>query len=74
LDHFLKAIRLAIEWVIEHRAVFDFLSHPSVLGVMDPSFRAIDLICDLVERSHGAAEIVSLDVIAKRARAKLATK
>jgi polysaccharide deacetylase len=74
LDHFLKAIRLAMDWVIERRAVFDFLCHPSVIGVMDPKFQAIDLICDLVEKSNGAAEIVSLDVIAKRARAKLASK
>ena len=74
LEHLLKAIRLAMEWVIERRAVFDFLCHPSVLGVVDPKFQAIDLICDLVERSNGAAEIVSLDVIAKRARPKLAAK
>lgn len=72
LEQFLKAIRLAMDWVIERRAVFDFLCHPSVIGVMDPSFKAIDLICDLVERSNGAAEIVSLDVIAKRTRPKLA--
>jgi hypothetical protein len=72
LEHFLKAIRLAVDWVIERRAAFDFLCHPSVIGVMDPKFKAIDLICDLVERSNGAAEIVSLDVIAKRIRPKLA--
>jgi hypothetical protein len=72
LDHFLKAIRLAMAWVIEHRAVFDLLCHPSVSGVMDPNFRAIDLVCDLVDQSNGAAEIVSLDVIAKRARSKVA--
>jgi hypothetical protein len=74
LDHLLKAIRLAMAWVIERRAVFDFLCHPSVIGVMDGNFQAIDLICDLVEQSKGAAEIVSLDVIAKRARPKLAAK
>ena len=45
-----------------------------VIGVMDPNFQAIDLICDVVEQSKGAAEIVSLDVIAKRARPKLAAK
>jgi hypothetical protein len=71
LEHLLKAIRLAIDWVIEHRAVYDFLCHPSVIGVMDPEFRAIDLICDLVEQSKDKAEIVSLDVIAKRARTQL---
>ncbi len=74
LEHFLKAIRLAMEWAIEQRAVFDFLCHPSVIGVVDPNFQAIDLICDLVEQSNGIAEIVSLDVIAKRARLMLATK
>jgi peptidoglycan/xylan/chitin deacetylase (PgdA/CDA1 family) len=71
LEHLLKAIRLAMEWVIEKRAVFDFLCHPSVIGVKDPKFQAIDLICNLVERSNGAAEIVTLDVIAERTRAKL---
>src|SRR3954447_16128377 len=74
LEHLLKAIRLATTWVIERRAVFDFLCHPSVIGVMDPNFQTMDLICDLVEQSKGAAEIVSLDVIAKRARPLLAAK
>jgi hypothetical protein len=74
LEHLLQAIRLAMAWVIEQRAVFDFLCHPSVSGVMDTKFQAIDLICDLVEKSNGAAEIVSLDVIAKRARQQLAKK
>jgi hypothetical protein len=71
LEHLLKAIRLALKWVINQRAAFDFLCHPSVIGVVDPNFHAIDLICDLVDQSNGAAEIVSLDVIAKRARPKL---
>jgi hypothetical protein len=74
LEHLLKAIRLAMDWVIERRGVYDFLCHPSVIGVIDPGFKAIDLICDLVEKSNGAAEIVSLDIIAKRARNKLAAK
>jgi peptidoglycan/xylan/chitin deacetylase (PgdA/CDA1 family) len=64
LEYFLKAIRLALDWVIRERAVFDFLAHPSCLGVMDPEFRALDLICDTVARSDGAAEIVTLDQIA----------
>jgi hypothetical protein len=72
LEHLLKAIRLAMKWIIDQRASFDFLCHPSVIGVVDPNFQAIDLICDLVDQSNGAAEIVSLDVIAKRARPKLA--
>ncbi len=68
LEDFLKAIRLAVNWVIEQRAVFDFLAHPSCLGVVDPGFRTIDLICDLVEKANGTAEIVSLDVVASRVR------
>ncbi len=70
LPDFLVAIRLALEWVIEHRATFDFLSHPSCLGVVDTRFEAIDLICDMVEKSGGAAEIVPLNVLAERARAQ----
>ncbi|MBA3483893.1 MAG: polysaccharide deacetylase family protein [Pirellulales bacterium] len=71
LDDFLKAVKLAVEWAIERRAVFDFLAHPSCLGVMDRDFKAIDLICELVKKSNGAAEIVPLDIIAKRARDRL---
>lgn len=67
LDGFLKATRVAVEWAIEHRAVFDFLAHPSALGVVDPEFRTIDLICDLVERAGDKAAIVDLGTIAARA-------
>ena len=55
-----------VEWAIENRAVFDFLCHPSCMVVEDPKFETIRLICDLVERSQGRAEIVSLDEIAAR--------
>jgi len=65
LDYFLESIRRSLEWVIEHRMVYDFLAHPSCLGVVDPEFRAIDLICDLVEKSRGRAVIVGLDAIAR---------
>jgi peptidoglycan/xylan/chitin deacetylase (PgdA/CDA1 family) len=65
LDWFLEAIRLAVTWAIEHKAVFDFLAHPSCLGVVDPKFRTLDLICDLVEQSQGQAILVDLDTIAK---------
>ncbi len=67
-DAFLKATRLAVDWAIEHRAVFDFLSHPSCLYVTDPQFKAIDLICERVAASHGRAVIVGLDTIARRAK------
>jgi hypothetical protein len=69
LDDFLQAVRLAVGWAIEQRATFDFLAHPSCLGVVDREFKAIDLICDMVEKSAGVAEIVALDALARRARA-----
>ncbi len=66
LAHFLDAIRIAVEWCIEHGAVFDFLAHPSCLGVVDPQFKTIDLICDLVERAGTRAELQTLDKIASK--------
>lgn len=64
LDWFLEAIERAVTWAIEHRAVFDFLAHPSCLVVEDPEFRSIRKILDLVERAGDKAEIVGLDRIA----------
>jgi hypothetical protein len=68
LDWFLKAIEQAVAWAIDHRAVFDFLGHPSCLYATDPEFRAIDLICALVRKAGARAAIVGLDVLAERAR------
>ena len=65
LDYFLKAIRLAVEWTIENRAVFDLLCHPSCLVVEDPEFKTIKMICDLVKEAGDRAEIVGLDTIAR---------
>ena len=64
-DQFLEAIRAAVSWTIEHRAVFDFLAHPSCLDVTDPEFSTIDLICDLVQKSPDKAEFADLDRIAR---------
>ena len=69
LDWFLTATRRALGWAIENRAVFDFLGHPSVLVVVDPEFRAIDLICDMVEEAGERAAIVDLGTIAGRVKA-----
>ena len=74
LSEFLHAIRVAMDWVIEQRGCFDFLAHPSCLGVVDGQFKAIDLICDLVDRSGGNAELVTLDVVAERARPQLTSR
>jgi len=66
LESYLKAVRLGVEWAIEHRVVYDFLGHPSCLYVADPEFRAIELICELVKKAGNNAAIVSLDTIANR--------
>jgi len=64
LEWFLEAVRRAVVWTIENNATFDFLAHPSCLGVVDPEFKTIDLICDLVKAAGESAEIVDLDQIA----------
>jgi hypothetical protein len=68
LAWFLQAVRLGVEWAIEHRAVFDFLGHPSCLYVVDPEFRAIELIADLAGKAGNRAALVDLDAVARRAR------
>ena len=68
LEAFVEAVERAVRWTIERGAVFDFLAHPSVLGVMDPGFRTIDRICSLVEQSQGRASLVSLSDVARIVR------
>lgn len=67
LDWFLKAVRLAVEWSIDQHALFDFLGHPSCLYVVDPEFRTIDLICELVAKSNRSATLTDLGTIARGA-------
>jgi hypothetical protein len=67
LDDFLTAIRRAVTWVIDNGKVFDFLAHPSCLVVADPKFQAIELICELVDKSKGRAQLVTLNQIAESA-------
>jgi hypothetical protein len=69
LDWFLRAIRAGVERVVERRGVFDFLGHPSCLYVMDPEFKTIDLICDLVEQAGGRARLVDLEAVSRGAAA-----
>jgi hypothetical protein len=68
LEWFLEAVRRAVTWCIEERAVFDFLAHPSCLGVVDPGFKTIDLICELVKAAGDRAEFADLDQIARAIR------
>jgi hypothetical protein len=65
LDSFLRSIEKCVRWSIDRGAVFDFLAHPSSLGVVDPEFRSIDLICRLVRQSEGRAELTDLAAIAR---------
>jgi hypothetical protein len=67
LDWFLAAVRRAVEAVIERRMVFDFLAHPSCLGVVDPEYRTVDLLLDIVRRAGDRAAVVGLDELARRA-------
>jgi len=66
LEWFLDTIRQSLTWVIENGAVFDFLAHPSCLYVVDPEFKTIDMICEMVAEAGNRASIVSLDEIARR--------
>lgn len=66
LEHFLKSVRLCVEWAIEHKAVFDLLCHPSIMYVEDPEFQTVKLVCDLVKQAGDEAEITGLGEIAKR--------
>jgi peptidoglycan/xylan/chitin deacetylase (PgdA/CDA1 family) len=68
IGDFLRMLEENIRWTIEHRAVFDLLTHPSIMVCEDPKFQAYELICDLVNQSGGKAVIVGLDTIAERAR------
>lgn len=64
LDWFLQSVEKSLRWAIDQRAVFDFLAHPSCLGVVDPEFRTIDLICRVVQESEGKAVVCDLNEIA----------
>ena len=71
LDSFLAAVRVGVQWAIEHRATFDLLSHPSVLQPMDPEFKVIELVCSLAKKAGKRAALVGLSALAERARSQL---
>lgn len=68
LEWFLEAVRRAVTWTIEQSAAFDFLAHPSCLGVVDPQFKTIDLICELVRAAGDRAEWSDLNQMAARVK------
>jgi len=65
LDWFLRVTRAAVEHCVEHGLVFDFLAHPSCLGVVDPECRTVELICELVAKHRERAELTDLEAVAK---------
>lgn len=71
LEWFLEAVSLALDRVIATGGVFDFLGHPSCLGVVDPEFRTIEMICDKVKKAGARAELAtSLGSEGKRIKEK----
>jgi hypothetical protein len=64
LEWFLQSVEKSLRWAIEKHAVFDFLAHPSCLGVVDPEFKTIDLICRVVQEAEGKALLSDLNEIA----------
>lgn len=70
LSDYLKAIEAALDWVIERKAVFDFLAHPSCLVATDPDFQAVKLIGDKVRAAGDKAELVDLTTISRRVQSR----
>ena len=68
LEWFLTVVEHSVQWAIKHNAVYDFPGHPSCLYVVDPEFRAIDLICRLVADAGDRAKIADLNTIAQQVR------
>jgi peptidoglycan/xylan/chitin deacetylase (PgdA/CDA1 family) len=64
LEHFKHAAGAALDACLEHGTVWDFLSHPSALGVVDPGFEVIDMILGRVRDAGPAARMATLDAVA----------
>ena len=50
--------------------VFGFLGHPSCLYALDPQFKVVELICDLVKKAGNRAALVDLNTVARRAKTR----
>lgn len=64
LAWFLEVIERTVRSVIAQGGTFDFLAHPSCLGVIDPNCQTIELICQLVREAGDQAQLVDLNQIA----------
>jgi peptidoglycan/xylan/chitin deacetylase (PgdA/CDA1 family) len=65
LSDFRKGVEMGLNWCIERGKVWDFLAHPSALGVADPNFEIIDMIIDTTKRAGSRARLVGLDTVAR---------
>ena len=64
LEWFVRAIRTCLESVIETGGCFDFLAHPSCLGVVDPALETVRMILQMVEDNRHRAKLCTLDELA----------
>jgi len=65
LDDFLAVLERVLDWTIERGATFDFLSHPSCIGVVDPELKTISMICRKVREAKGRAQLMTLNDVAR---------
>ena len=65
LDDFIGVLERVLDWTIERGATFDFLSHPSCIGVVDPELKTIRMICRKVREAKGRAELMTLNDVAR---------
>ena len=65
LDDFIAILERVIDWTVERGQTFDFLAHPSCIGVVDPELKTIAMICRKVRQSNGRAILVTLNEVAR---------
>jgi hypothetical protein len=65
LDDFIAVLQRVLDWTIEHATTFDFLAHPSCLGVVDPGLKTISAICRKVRESNERALLATLNDVAQ---------
>lgn len=68
LPAFADAVKRALEWSIAHGKHYDFLAHPSAIGVLDPGFQVVDMIIDTVKRAGPRARLVRLETVVEAVR------
>lgn len=65
LGDFTAVLERVLNWTIEHSQTFDFLAHPSCLGVVDPELKTLSMICRRVREANGRALLVTLNDVAR---------